>query len=175
MSSKFSVRPVIRDHLDTLQDERTGNRRWQDRATLYGFPAAAGVTIAFFGVELQGIGEIVGGLSILAGFLFGMVVFVFQLRMQVSNDPRVAQGGRLPRLIDQLFANVSYAVLVGFVTASLAIAASATRATVPGSPGDLLPVNPWWSAGLVFLFVHLMLLLGMALRRTRAAYRELKR
>ena len=175
MSSKFSVLPVIEDHLETLQDDRTGNSRWQDRASLYGVPAAAAAAIAIFGVKLQGIGEIVGGLSILAGFLFGLVVFVFQLRIQVSNDPRVAPQGRLLRLLDQLFANVSYAVLIGFVTTSVAIAAAATRSTVPKSPGDLLPVNPWWSAALVFFFVHLMLMLGMALRRTRAAYRELKR
>lgn len=174
MSSKFSVMPLIGDHLGTLQDDRTRTWRWQDWAVLYGLPLAAAVPMAVYGVELQGIGEVVGGLSILAGFLFGLVIFVFQLRLQVTHDPRVAPQGRLPRLLDQLFANVSYAVLVGLVTAAAAIAASATRSVNPAT-GDLMAVNRWWSAALVYLFAHLLLLLAMALRRTRAAYRELRR
>lgn len=172
--SKFSVIPVISDHLGTLEDERTHTRRWQDWAALYGVPLAAAILIAVFRVELQGIDDVVGGLSILAGFLFGLLIFVFQLRLQVTNDPRVARQGLLPRLLDQLFSNVSYAVLVGFVTATVAIAASATRTPFPDS-ADLMAVNRWWSAVLVALFVHLMLMLAMALRRLRTAYRELKR
>jgi hypothetical protein len=171
--SKFSVLPLVGDHLGTLQDDRTQTWRWQDWTTMYGLPIAAAVSCGVFNVQLQGISEIVGGLSILAGFLFGLVVFVFQLRLQVTNDPRVAPHGRLPRLIDQLFANVSYAVLVGLLTTGTAIAASATR--TPDPSGNLLAVNRWWSAVLVFLFFHLMLLLAMALRRTRAAYLELRR
>jgi hypothetical protein len=107
-------------------------------------------------------------------FLFGLVIFVFQLRLQVTNDPRIPQQGQLPRLIDQLFANVTYAVLVGFAVTVVAMAASATRTTDPKT-GDLLPINAWWSGVLVALFLHLALLLGMALKRLHSAYRELRR
>ncbi|SOC53543.1 hypothetical protein SAMN05660748_4490 [Blastococcus aggregatus] len=172
--TKFSVGPVISDHLGTLEDERTHTARWQDWAMLYGLPAAAGAPLAIWNVQLQGIGEVVGGLAILAGFLFGLVVFVFQLRLQVTADPRVAPQGLLPRLLDQLFANVSYAVLVGFMTVGVSIAASATR-SLDAKTGDLMAVNRWWSAVLVLLFAHLMLLLAMSLKRLRRAYQELKR
>jgi hypothetical protein len=169
--SKFSVAPIIKKHVATLQDDRTGRPRWQDWVVLYGFPAAAGAITKFYGVRLDGIGEVVGGLSILAGFLFGILIFVFQLRMQAASDPRVAPQGSLVKLLDQLFANVNYSVVVGFLTATVAIAASATRVTCPD--GSVEPLNQWWSSVLVVLFLHLMLLLGMALKRLAKAYQEL--
>lgn len=172
--SKFSVLPLVSDHLSTLQDQRTNRWRLRDWLELYGLPVLAAVASCWAGVTLQGIGDVVGGLAILAGFLFALVIFVFQLRLQVTHDPRVAPQGRLPRLLDELFANVSYAVLVGLATAVLAVAVSATRTADPKT-GNLPAVNRWWSAVLVLLVAHLMLLIAMALRRTRAAYRELKR
>lgn len=172
--SKYSVLPLVTDHLSTLKHERSRRVQWPDVLVLYGVPLGLAGLALNRGLRLQGIGEVVGGLAILAGFLFALVIFVFQLRLAVTNDPRVDSTGMLPRLIDRLFATVSYAVLVGIATTGVAMAAASTRGTDPRS-GDPEPINQWWSAALVLLFVHLLLLLAMTLRRTRIAYRELRR
>lgn len=170
--SRFSVLPIIADHARTLRDQQTRRPRWADLAVLYVVPVAAASWSRYNGVRLQGIGELLGGLAILAGFLFTLVIFVFQLRMTVTNDPRVMAAGLLPRLIDQIFATVSYAVLVGLATTGVAMAAAATRSV--DTKGDLQPVNVWWSATFVALALHLGLLLVTALRQTRVAYRQLR-
>lgn len=173
--SKFSVAPVVSDHLKTLRDDRTHRPRWwPDIAVLHGLPLGFATLSLGNGFRLQGIGEVLGGLAILGGFLFALVIFVFQLRISITNDPRISSTAMLPRLIDELFANVSYAVLVGLTTTAVAMAAASTRSADPKN-GNLMAINPWWSAALILLFAHLMLLLGMALRRTRVAYGELRR
>jgi hypothetical protein len=171
--TRYSVLPIVADHLQTLRHQRTSRPRWSDIAVIYALPVGGGLATLAKEVRLQGIGELIGGLAILAGFLFALVIFVFQLRIAVTNDPRIPRDGLLPRLIDHLFANVSYAVLVGLATAGIAMASAATRSV--NKEGDLLPINSWWSSVFVALAAHLFLLLIIALRQVRAAYRELRR
>ncbi|WP_148060260.1 MULTISPECIES: hypothetical protein [unclassified Rathayibacter] len=134
------------------------------------------------------VGDLIAGFSVLAGFLFGLVIFVFQLRLGMSADPRVQTKTLLPTLIDQLFSNVLYAVLVAFALITVTVAAAATEphaipaATDPTSEATrigsaqsvALGLDPWVSAVVIGLSIHLLAVVGMCLRRTRRAYIELK-
>lgn len=167
--SKFSVLPLLAAHFDTLRDASTGKARPADYIQLYGLPIAVGATTVLTGFQLQGVGELLAGIAILGSLLFGLVIFVIQLRLQMTSDPRVGQ--RTTELVDELFANVTYAVLVGLVATAVTMAAAASR--VPDAKGDLGALNPWWTGAVAALTIHLLLMIGMALKRVHSAYQQL--
>lgn len=107
------------------------------------------------------------GAAVLAGFSFGLSVFVFQLRMDASRDPRVPRGSRLLDLIDELFANVLYLIVVGVGLTVLTVVAATVR------PDDVDRLNAWWTGAVAALGLHYVLTLGMCVKRMRAAYEEL--
>jgi len=96
------------------------------------------------------IGDLIAGFAVLAGFLFGLVIFVFQLRLGMSSDPRVQSKLALPRLVDELFSNVLYAVGVAFFLILLTVLAAATEPhsviVTPQNPagvkGDPIGLDP---------------------------------
>ncbi|MCZ4077824.1 hypothetical protein O1W68_07725 [Rhodococcus sp. H36-A4] len=166
MSSKISVRDAIVEHFDTLIDDATGKRHFWDYFLLYLMPIAGGILVAWIPVNLKSVGDIIAGVSILTALLFGLIIYVFQLRLQVAADPRIVRGGVLMTLLDQLFANLIYAVIIGLGATVLAVSASASA----DSDGS---INPWWSALVVTAGSHLVLTILMCLKRTRDAYAQL--
>ncbi|WP_313479894.1 hypothetical protein [Microbacterium sp.] len=179
---------MIWDHLATLRGVRGGFLWWQITAQFL-LPVAVGVAIWQVGFRIAIVGELIAGFSVLAGFLFGLVIFVFQLRLGMTTDPRVQTKTLLPTLVDQLFSNVLYAVLVSFALIAVTVAAAATEphteltvtpaTTSGGQPtveaGVALGLEPWVSGTVIGLAVHLLAVIGMCLSRTRRAYLELKR
>jgi len=104
---------------------------------------------------------------------------VFQLRLQISQDPRSEATETTVTLIDQLFRNLIYAVLVGLVFTTLAIAADATRdeARLVKIEGIAVlkdqDIAVIWSAALIALGVHMLTILAMCLKRLGSAYSKL--
>ena len=70
--------------------------------------------------------------------------------MSLLDNPNVPRDGALVSFIDQVFANVNYAVLVGVIATTLGMSVAVTA----GNDGE---VNRFWSAVLVAIGVHLML------------------
>lgn len=172
MSSKTAISPLVKDHLRTLRDHRTGRVRVRDYLVQYGAPlAVAGVGVAL-GLRLADATHIIAGAAVLAGFSFGLAVFVFQLRLDAVRDPRVPKGSLLLDLIDELFSNVVYSILVGLALVVATISATSFSPPAPfwQTPE---PLNAWWTTGVVALALHYLVTIAMCLKRTRAAYREL--
>ncbi len=169
MSSKFNVLPAIRDHFETFEDHNNRNRfLLRDYAGMVGVPAAAAGLITLCQVHIRSVGTFLSGVAVLTGLLFALVIFVFQLRLQVASDPRHHNGGKLTTLIDELFANVNYAVIVGLATSVLGVIAASVEDPAAGAP-------VWASALLTLLGTHLVLTVLMCVKRTRSAYRRLSR
>lgn len=178
---------MIWDHLATLRGVRGGFLWWQIVAQ-FGLPIAVGIVVWQAGFRITIMGDLIAGFSVLAGFLFGLVIFVFQLRLGMTADPRVQNKALLPTLVDQTFSNVLYAVLVSFALIAATVAAAATEprtepvivpaAVAGGSPsleaGVALGLEPWVSGVVIGLAVHLLAVVGMCLSRMRRAYIELK-
>jgi MFS family permease len=136
-------------------------------------PIAVGILALFFNWRAADISGVVGGASVLSGFLFSVAVFVFQLRQGVTDDPRIQQRRRLPDLIDQLFANVLWAVIVSFaLTAVVLVVTSAPPPT--DKHGHPEALSSWLTAALLVLGIHLFAVVWMCVRRLRAAYREMR-
>ena len=177
---------MIWDHLATLRGVRGGFLWWQIIAQFV-VPVAVGVAIWQAGFRVAIVGDLIAGFSVLAGFLFGLVIFVFQLRLGMTTDPRMQTKTLLPTLIDQTFSNVLYAVVVSFTLIVATVAAAATEphsdpVVTPAPAGGIstivagaaLGLEPWVSGAVICLAVHLLAVVGMCLSRTRRAYIELK-
>lgn len=159
-------------HFSTLRNNRTHRILWPSIIVGYVLPVAVGLGAWAIALRLGALEEIIGGLALMAGFLFALVIFVFELRLRVTSDPRTQSAIELPRLIDELFANVTYSVVIALSTTAVALAAAANQ---PQSEnGHLLGIEPWLSAVLVALMVHLFAMILTCLRRTGTAYRELQ-
>jgi hypothetical protein len=168
MDSKFSVLPTIGDHYRTLVNQNAPNRPyWPDYIILIALPCAAGVLVGGL-FQLRELGAYIAGVAIFTALLFALVIYVFQLRVQLLSNPTVPRDGKLVEFIDQLFANVNYAVVVGVI----ATAAATIAATTSNDKGY---VNGLWSGLLTALSLHLMLVVFMCIKRVRAAYREISR
>ncbi|MCU0116098.1 hypothetical protein [Curtobacterium poinsettiae] len=125
-----------------------------------------------FGARINDASAIVGGASVLSGFLFGVVIYVFQMRQGISHDPRVQRRALLPQLVDELFANVLYAVVVSFAVTAGALVVAATQDHTKA--GVLVPTGSWITALLVLGAAHLFGVVWMCVKRLRSSYRELK-
>lgn len=168
--SRLSVLPIVWDHYETLNGESGGNSR-VDWAVTVVLPAVAGVAVGYFNVKIQEVGNLIAGLSILTGLLFAVVIFVFQLRLQVASDPRIPKGSLVPNLLDELFRNVLYAVLAGLVATVVIVVAATTRVVTPDRV--LQPPAAGWAALIVAATAHLIVVLLMCLKRLRAVYAKL--
>lgn len=166
MDSKFSVVPTIRDHYNTLVDRNDHQWYWPDYVVILGVPAGAGALVGYL-YQLRDMSSYIGGTAIFTALLFGMVVHVFQLRMQLLNNPYVPRDGDLAGFVDQLFANVNYAVVVGVASTAISMGAAVTAS-------DSGRINHVWSGVVVAFGVHLILVVFMCIKRIRAAYREIK-
>ncbi|MGW7682147.1 hypothetical protein ACWGID_15490 [Kribbella sp. NPDC054772] len=173
MTSKLSLMPVVTEHYRTLTDVRTGKPRRRDFATALGIPAVLGVLCCAFGLRMPSAGDLIQGVSILTGLLFALVIFVFQLRIQVGADREQVRREHVLALLDELFSNVLYAVVAGLGTTVIALAAGIS--TTPDADGNSPPLDRWWTAAIVASSAHLVLTIAMCLKRTRAAYAALKR
>lgn len=166
MTSKLSALPLVSEHLATLRDARTDNLRPLDFVLQFGAPIAAAAGAALAGARLQDAAQVIAGAAVLSGFSFGLAVYVFQLRMEAARDPRVPRGSVLLDLLDELFINVRYSILVGLLAVVVATAGVAFHDSVE-------PLNAWWTAGIVALALHYIATIMMCLKRLGSAYRRL--
>lgn len=168
LDSKFIPWATVRDHYATLVDQNEPDGPyWPDYATLLGVPIAVGTLTGCF-ARLRDMAAYIGGVAVFTALLFALVIYVFQLRMQLLDNPNVPRDGKLAAFIDQVFANVSYAVVIGVFTTALSMTAAITAP-------DNGHVHPIWSGVVVALGVHLMLVVFMCIKRLRAAYREIRK
>lgn len=166
MASKLSPIPVLKSHLDTLRDAQSNKPLIGDYFTLYGIPLLFGAYSFWREFQAKDVGSFLGGIAVFAALLFALVVFVFQLRISAGNNPATENKDRLLKLLDQLFANVSYAVLIGLATTFLGIISIWLTDEEAGAP-------IWLSVLLVAAVTHLVLTIMMCLKRINAAYRRL--
>lgn len=167
MASKASVVPAVRAHYDTLRDDRTKKIRLLDIALFAGMPILTGSALWLFDFRLKDTASVLAGLAVFTALLFGLVIFVFQLRVQIKSDGRDHVRPRIAVLIDETFANVTYSVIVGIATTVVGLVAAAIADKEAGAPD-------WISALLAALGLHLVLTILMCLKRVNSAYQQLK-
>ncbi|MFJ5805078.1 hypothetical protein [Streptomyces sp. NPDC093093] len=169
MSEKWSITDIAAAHFATYVDARTGKRRKSDFAAFVGIPIAlgfsAGILRNFGHLELYDVSKLVGGVGIFTGLLFGLLTNVFTLSLKLQRDEDLADH-ETAKSVKELFANVSWAVIVGLAMVTLLVVCSSVT-----SPKD--PVSRAWTAVLVALFAHLILTVLMSLKRLWMAHSKI--
>lgn len=162
---KASLWRVPADHFSTLYDNRTKRPDWWGIATQAFFPLVAGVATWKLGAKITDISGAVSGISIVAGLLFAMAVFLFQLRITLGDDKRLGEDDFV--LIDECIANTLWAILWGLVLTVYLIVCGAGKWIGSEHLGPLL-------TGIAVVgTVHFLLVIGMCLKRLRRAYERI--
>ena len=158
---------LVKDHFSTLYKfDSDGSKRisWSDVFVFVVIPLALLLASLCYGVRIRGLEAIIGGVAVITGLLFGLLIHVFSLGVQFRTGGQFRPDGDVAILLEELRANVAYACGVGVVlTTVLAAAAALTKTVADG-------VNRPTSAIVVMLFAHLALTLFMIIKRVRSAY-----
>jgi hypothetical protein len=131
---------------------------------------AAALLCVIRGLRMTRAADVLSGASILTGFLFGTLVFAFQLRLRVTDDPHVPSFGRLRRLIDRSYGRLTAAVVASLLTTIASVLADVTAHSAPGEDPS---VSRWWTAAIALFGVRLLTLMPQLLWDLTKAYREI--
>lgn len=157
---KANILPLIRDHLRTMTDARTGKLLWWDLVLFYGVPVALTLPCIKFHWTISGVDNILASLALMAGLLFNLLILLFDTAVRIRDDKsEFAQHRR--HLIGEMQANVSYALAVSILASTILGATSLAGVSKVGLP---------LSAISIFLLSHFVLLLALILRRVRAIF-----
>lgn len=171
MSSKVSPVHIISAHFATFTDIND-RKRLLDWVEMVVLPLALGGACVYFTVQARQLVAVISGISILTGLLFGLLVYLFSLRLQLAADPRVDPRNRSVKLVSQLFSNVAYAVFFGLcATVFVIVALNAASTTKDG--GTYL--TRFWTGAVVAVGAHLFLTIVMCVKRTGTAFSELQK
>lgn len=172
MSAKWDVRDIIRANFRTYRNNTTDKVMVSDYIAFVITPMAIALTCSFMAhfkhFKLLDVSRLVGGIGIFTGLLFGLLTNVFTLSLRVQRDEGLTRDHELVVQVKELFANVSWSVIVGLTLVVAMVAASVTHKSTQ-------PVGAAWTGVLTFLFLHLVMTVFMALKRLWFAHSKIAR
>ncbi|MCT2025419.1 hypothetical protein [Dermabacter hominis] len=162
---KASLWRIPADHFRTLYDDRTGKPDWLAWSAQTLVPIAIGVVSGVMGATLREVGGAVAGVSIVAGLLFAMSIFLFQLRTTLGQDKRLTAADF--RLVDECMANTLWAIVWGL--------AFTLYLVVMGAGGWMYvgPTRTTWTGVAITAGTHFLIVIMMCLKRLRRAYERI--
>lgn len=165
---KSSLRQLPIDHFRTLRNASNNQVAWRDVTTQIGLPVGVGLIVWIFDARLSDVTGAVAGVSIVAGLLFSMAIFLFQLRITIEGPQADQQLGSADfQLIDECMANTLWAILCGLsLTLYLVVCGAGRWINNPG-PGPILTGVATAAA------LHFLLVIMMCLKRLRRAYQRI--
>ncbi|MGM7670275.1 hypothetical protein [Microbacterium sp. A93] len=158
MELRSDVRPILKAHISTLRNH-DGRIPVQELLANFIAPIVLGAGFGVWQVATEAsfpFGNLLAGLAILFGFFLALTTFVFSLRRQVSTR-RPLTDLRAPVLIDELFVNCEYAVIVSGAATVLALLFDVIGQPILGSV-------------LIVALAHIFVLVMMCLKRLNRAY-----
>ncbi len=182
MTRKIDVREIFFSHVRTLRSVNSEGLRWDDIAVFYVFPAVAAGLFLWFSPSpspdtTTKIDEVLlSAFSIFAGLLLNIQVFILGYRVTEKDgsdadravtdlapeDKALAatQQGKHALFFEELFANLSYAILTAILIISI------TMLSLFFFSGEVLVFR----AVQFFLILHFLLTLLMVLKRIHALF-----
>jgi len=122
MFSKINIGRIIRDHLDTLRDDATGQRMISDYILFFGLPLVSS-GLLLFGLSLpidQGaVGILVTSLSVFAALLFNLLLLIYDIVRKAEGQ----NASLKEKFLGQIYANISFAILVSILSIIVLLAA----------------------------------------------------
>lgn len=163
--NKSSLWRIPVDHFRTLYDARTNKTDWWAWFAQIGIPCCTGIAAGLMGAKLKDVGNAVAGVSIVAGLLFSMSVFLFQLRTSLGQDKRLTEVDY--RLVDECMSNTLWAIVWGLTL---------TVYLVVVGTGGWISQGPWATilTGIaIAASVHFLIVIMMCIKRLRRSYERI--
>lgn len=165
-----SVAGIAKDYISSLKSARDGKMKPTVLFMQIGFPFVAGIIAALTRFGVPNSEELITGVSIVAALMCGVATLLFQTRINLSklfeNKTNVFLLKDDIRLVDELFAQVMWSILSGFLLALLLVMKT-PAVLVFGSLDLFVRVG----FGLAWcLVVNFVLTVGMVLKRMRRVY-----
>lgn len=165
-----SVCGICKAYLSTLRSARTGKTNKKALAMQIALPVVIGLVVGLFAHMTIEVGNAVTGISIVAALLCAMATMLFQIRINLrekfeEDSQAFLTGGDLI-LVDELFAEVIWAILFGMILALAMIIADWFG--LFKSVNDV--VSRIATGTLIACIVHFALVIGMILKRLNRVY-----
>lgn len=173
--SMSSVADIAKDYVHSLKS--ANDRKLKLGTVLFqlGAPVGLGLLAAAVRLGIPDPSDAVTGVSIVSALMCSVAVLLFQARVDLRHrfeslgDPAFVQGDL--DLVDELFAQVLWSILSGFVLVLLLILESAFSSALAGfEPVMRLGCGVAWC-----LMANFALTVGIVLKRMRRVYRSIAR
>jgi hypothetical protein len=160
-----SVFEIARDHFRTLHRRGSSAISRKEVISQFLVPFCAGIATYFMDWHLADATGAIAGISIVAALMCAMAVFIFQIRLQIHQDQRLIDDDFT--LIDEVFSNVMWAILVGLGLALYLVVFDALGLLITATAGS------WLTAFAVFVAAYFVVVVCMCLKRLRRAYERI--
>lgn len=155
---------IVSDYIESLEVSKAAPIRslWVISA-LYVLPVlSAGVVFLFGKVDLD-IAALLGSVAVFTGLLFNLAFLIFDRSISMRKDPLIWADEKAIILVDKLYSNTIYAVLIGLIcTAAMACSIFFEI------PKSAVIFERIFNAFIAFLLVHLFTISCAILRDYRA-------
>lgn len=153
---KLRVTGIIKGHLDSLRDDRTGKRSLRDLATFFILPVAVAADLCLFrGIVIDEghLNVLLTVFSIFAALLFNFLMLIIQGKETPPANCRVDRE-KYRLCISQTYYNVSFATLLSVIAILLLWVIS-----LWDSPGPLvLRTVSWITVAVILMFFAVLLM-----------------
>lgn len=171
---KTSLWRIPRDHFRTLRNARSGKIWGWDYSTQIGIPVALGTAAWFLGLRMTSVDHGVSGISIVSGLLFAVVVFLFQLRTALPDNPLLTKDDLV--LVDEVMFNCLWAILWGLLVVFYLVLCG-TAGWIADPALDVGEYTATFARILSSIAIaassHLLVVLAMCLKRIHRAYERI--
>ena len=126
MFDKISIANIIKDHINTLKNNKTRKISYLDITLFFLLPLAISGFIVCVGISLNDalVNALITSLSIFSALLFNLLLLVYDISEKKSelpdtNDP-VDNKRRIKtrELLREIYINISFSILVSIITVS---------------------------------------------------------
>lgn len=163
---KASIRPVFRAYVRTLRREFDGRPLFRDIVFQLIAPVLVGLVLLVrmpdvLADVMASSGGAVTAIGIISSFMYGVSAMVFQIRVDMVDRKGLASD-KESRLVDELFADVLWAVVSGFLSVVLMVFAGS-------SPRPAVWQLVFGSAGVAFM-INFTIVSFMCVKRMGSLY-----
>ena len=162
---KSFIGRIPMNHFATLKNSK-GKPSIRDFLFQLGVPAICGIVILFLGYSICDPSPIITGVSIAAALMGAIEVLVFQIRLTLRDDARLDKYDY--NLVDELFSNIAWGIVVGFLLTLVLVAISfldeVVRVSVIGITASALVVT---------LGAHFVIVIAMCVKRLVRCYERI--
>lgn len=128
MTSKINISCILKDHFQTLKNERTKSFDALDISVFFGLPIAIGSVSFFLKAQMDdnSVTTLISAASIFSGLLINVLVLIYSLNEKSIQNPEgndhsendnhdVNKKTLEKELLKEIFANISFSILISMM------------------------------------------------------------